>query len=207
MKKTVIYLHGKGGSAEEAEFYRPLFPGWEVTGFDYRARTPREAKEELLSFFDKTVNPGDPVILIAVSLGAFLAMHALSGRSISLALLISPVADMEGLILNMMAAAGVSEDELRKRSEIPTSFGETLSWDYLCYVREYPLNRNFPCEILYGEKDSLISYEAVSAFARRIGAGLTVMKDGEHWFHTDAQKEFLASWIARCLRQRQVLQQ
>lgn len=126
-------------------------------------------------------------------------MHDLSGRNINLALLISPVADMEKLILNMTAAAGVSEDELRKRGEISTSFGETLSWRYLCYVREHPLNWNIPGEILYGEKDSLISYESVSAFARRTGAGLTVMKDGEHWFHTDAQKEFLIAWIGRSL--------
>lgn len=167
-----------------------------------RPALPGKPRKNLRIFFDKIVKPGDSVILLADSLGAFLAMHALSGRSISLALLISPLADMEKLILNMMAAAGVSEDELRKRSEIATSFGETLSWNYLCYVREHPLDWNIPSEILYGEKDSLTSYEAVSRFARRIGAGLTVMKDGEHWFHTDAQKEFLISWITRCLRQR-----
>ncbi len=44
MKNLVVYVHGKGGSADEAEHYRPLFPGTEVIGFDYMARTPWEAR-------------------------------------------------------------------------------------------------------------------------------------------------------------------
>ena len=46
MKQIVVYVHGKGGSAEEAEHYSALFPDSEVLGFDYRAQTPWEAREE-----------------------------------------------------------------------------------------------------------------------------------------------------------------
>ena len=46
MKNIVIYVHGKGGSAEEAEHYKPLFPEAEVVGFDYHAAAPWEAKDE-----------------------------------------------------------------------------------------------------------------------------------------------------------------
>ena len=35
MKELVIYVHGKGGEAEEAEHYKPLFPKSDVIGFDY----------------------------------------------------------------------------------------------------------------------------------------------------------------------------
>ena len=38
-KNIVIYVHGKGGSMEEAEHYKPLFPDSEIIGFDYRAQT------------------------------------------------------------------------------------------------------------------------------------------------------------------------
>ena len=38
MKNIVIYVHGKGGSAAEAEHYRQLFPDSEVIGFDYHAQ-------------------------------------------------------------------------------------------------------------------------------------------------------------------------
>ena len=44
-------------------------------------------------------------------------------------------------------------------------------------------------------KDNLTSIETISEFAGRIGASLTVMKDGEHWFHTEEQMEFLDDWI------------
>ena len=44
MKQIVVYVHGKGGSAEEAEHYSALFPDSEVLGFDYRAQTPWEAR-------------------------------------------------------------------------------------------------------------------------------------------------------------------
>ena len=47
----------------------------------------------------------------------------------------------------------------------------------------------------FGEKDNLTSIETISEFAERIGASLTVMKDGEHWFHTEEQMEFLDDWI------------
>ena len=50
-------------------------------------------------------------------------------------------------------------------------------------------------EKIYGEKDNLTSIETISEFAERIGASLTVMKDGEHWFHTEEQMEFLDDWI------------
>ena len=37
--------------------------------------------------------------------------------------------------------------------------------------------------------------ETVSEFAEQTGAILTVMNDGEHWFHTEEQMEFLDNWI------------
>ena len=37
------------------------------------------------------------------------------------------------------------------------------------------------------------------AFAEQTGAILTVMNDGEHWFHTDRQMEFLDDWIRKSI--------
>ena len=51
----------------------------------------------------------------------------------------------------MMMWANVTEEELRIKKEIPTEFGE---------------------------KDNLTSIETISEFAERIGASLTVMKEG-----------------------------
>ena len=73
---SVIYVHGMGGSAAEAEHYSPLFPGYDVTGFDYKSQTPWEAKEEFRAFFGSALDPCKPTVLIANSIGAYFSMQA-----------------------------------------------------------------------------------------------------------------------------------
>ena len=195
MKHLIVYVHGKGGSAGEAEHYRPLFDGCEVVGFDYRAQTPWEAREEFPRFFESLRSNYDSLTLIANSIGAFFSMTSLSTRHVDRAFFISPVVDMEALIADMMARANVTEDELRTKKEIPIGFGETLSWDWLCDVRRHPVQWTVPTRILYGECDFLTPPETMAAFAARINAPLTVMPGGEHWFHTPEQMAFLDNWI------------
>ena len=200
MKRLVIYVHGKGGSAEEAKHYQPLFAESDVIGFDYKCQNPWEAKGEFLQFYDSHSKGYDSVILIANSIGAFLSMNAFAEKNISQALFISPIVNMEKLITDMMMWSNVTEDELQSKKEIPTDFGEVLSWDYLCYVRKHPIEWRIPTCILYGGKDSLTSRETISEFADRNGATLTVMEDGEHWFHTEVQMKFLDHWISSSIR-------
>lgn len=199
MKRLVIYVHGKGGNAEESTHYQHLFAESDVVGFDYKSQNPWEAKEEFSCFYDLHSKGYDSVILIANSIGAFLSMNTLAEKKITKAMFVSPIVNMEKLITDMMMWSNVTEDELKSKKEISTEFGETLSWEYLCYVRKHPIEWNIPTCILYGKKDNLTSEETISDFADRIGATLTVMKDGEHWFHTDAQMKFLDNWISNSL--------
>ncbi len=46
MNRLIVYIHGKGGNAEEAEHYKSLFKDYEVIGFDYAAQLPWEAKDD-----------------------------------------------------------------------------------------------------------------------------------------------------------------
>lgn len=197
MKSIVIYVHGKGGSAAEAEHYRPLFPESEVIGFDYCSQTPWEAREEFPRFFAGQRRRCDRLTLIANSIGAFFSLSSLDEALVDSAYFISPVVNMERLILDMLCWANADERELAERQEIQTDFGETLSWRYLCDVREHPVVWRVPTRILYGGRDHLTSMETISAFAERTGAELTVMPDGEHWFHTEQQLRFLDDWIAK----------
>ena len=195
MDRIIVYVHGQGGSPEEAEHYRTLFKDCDVIGFDYKAQLPWEAKDEFPKFFDAICAPHKTVTLIANSIGAFFAMSALSDRQIEKAYFISPVVNMEKLIEDMMTWANVSEDELREKVVIETSFGQKLSWEYLSYVREHPIVWNVPTHILYGGRDNLTSLATISEFAGKTGATLTVMDDGEHWFHTEQQMRFLDRWM------------
>ncbi len=199
MVNAIVYVHGKGGSPAESEHYRRLFQkhgitDFEVIGFDYKSQTPWESKEEFRNFFREVKKKYGKVILIANSIGAFFSICSLNEEIIQKALLISPVVNMEKLIADMMKWANVSEEELFRKKEIATSFGETLSWNYLSWVRENTFSWNVPTEILYGENDNMQSLETVCGFAEKFGATVTVMKNGEHWFHTEKQMEFLDEW-------------
>ena len=197
MKNMVVYVHGKGGSAVEAEHYKGLFPDSEVVGFDYQSQTPWEAREEFPRFFSEQRKRCDSLTLIANSIGAFFSLSSLNETLVDRACFISPVVDMEKLIGDMMQWANVTERELAEKGEIPTDFGETLSWAYLCYVREHPINWRVPTRILYGAQDNLTSLETISASAEKLGAELTVMPEGEHWFHTPEQMRFLDAWLIK----------
>ena len=191
----VLYIHGKGGSADEAEHYKPLFPAARVLGLDYRAGTPWEAMEEFPALYDDAVRDASSVTVIANSIGAYFTMLSLAQKPIDRALFISPVVDMRALILRMTAWAGVTLDALEARREIETDFGETLSWDYYRWVEEHPVRWTIPTRILCGSGDTLVPREEIEDFARQTGAPLTVMEGGEHWFHTPEQMAFLDGWI------------
>ena len=193
--KTVLYIHGKGGNASESTHYENLFPDCKVIGLDYKTFSPWKTGKEIHEAVAGLKTDAESIFLIANSIGAFFSMNANLNGLIEKAYFISPVVNMEKLICDMMNRANVTEAELEQRKIIPTDFGEELSWEYLCYVRNHPLNWQIPTSILYGENDNLTSIETMRAFVEKQGAILTVMKGGEHWFHTEEEMKFLDEWI------------
>ena len=199
MKKAIIYIHGKDGSSLEINQYKESCLGFDMVGVDYNEYLPWIVEKQIKSVYEKVEKNYDEIYILANSIGVYFAMHTLQNSNIKKALFISPILDMEQLILNMMSWANVSEETLCEKKEIPTDFGETLSWKYLCFVRENPIIWNIPTEILYGEKDNLTSCETVDKFIKNHNAHLTVMKNGEHWFHTEEQLIFLNNWLKQSL--------
>lgn len=204
-ERGYLFLHGQMGCKEEAEaFARAACPrGYQVLSIDLPGHGERQGRgEELLPWtavpdiwaaLDWAERRWGTISLRANSIGAYFAMLA-AGRP-ERALLVSPVLDMEGLILTMMGWAGVTEEQLRERGEIPTAFGQTLSWKYLCWVREHPPSRwTCPVRILYGSEDNMTPRRTAEAYARQHGAKLTVLEGGEHWFHTPEQLAALRQW-------------
>ena len=198
MKDLVIYIHGKGGNIEETNHYQSIFRESDVIGLDYKSQTPWEAEIEFPMLYDRYAKAYDSIILIANSIGAYFTMLSLAEKNISHALFISPIVDMEKLIIDMMKKwLNITEDELKSKKKVETEFGETLSWEYLSYVKNHPIRWSVPTSILYGEKDNLTSKETITKFAEQIGATLTIMGNGEHWFHTDEQLNFLDTWVKK----------
>lgn len=200
-----LFLHGQMGRKEEAEAFAQVFcpKGYQVLSIDLPAHGERQDRGEELApwtavpdiraALDWAEHRWKTVSLRANSIGAYFAM--LAADAPSRALLVSPILDMEGLILTMMGWAGVTEEQLQEQGEIATSFGQTLSWKYLCWVREHPVhNWTCPIHILYGSGDNMTSRQTVEEYARQHDAQLTVMKGGEHWFHTPEQLAVLREW-------------
>lgn len=206
-EKVYLFVHGKCGCKEEAEAFASIVcpAGVQVLAVDLPGHGERKEMQdafnpwtvvpELRSVMAHIKSRWDSVSLRANSIGVYFSMLALSDADIRKALLVSPVLDMERLIVSMMTWAGVTEARLREKGKIQTDFGETLSWRYLAWVREHPIdNWRCPTSILYAGQDNLTSRDTVEAFAEEHHAALTVMEDGEHWFHTPEQLQVLAAW-------------
>ncbi len=210
--QVCLFLHGQSGHKEEGERFAQIAnpKGWQVVAIDLPQHGQRQGGAEpflpwvvvpeLEQVWQELQGRWKRIALRANSIGAWLAMLALAGKPVERCLFVSPVVDMENLIQTMMTWAGVTEERLEREREIPTDFGQTLSWDYLKYVRQHPVHAlSAHTNILYGDQDNLVPQPVVECFARAEGAHLTVYPGGEHWFHTPEQMKVMGAWEERCL--------
>lgn len=206
-ERAYLYVHGQGGSKEEAAAFAAAAcrRGWQVLSVDlpgHGVRTkeggafdPWHVVPELEWVLECARARWAAVSLYAVSIGAWFSMLAFAGQPLERCLLVSPVLDMPALIGRMMGWAGVSEEQLKTRRIIPTAFGQTLSWEYLRWARQHPIREwRAPTRILYAGRDELTDRSTADAFAARFGCALTVMEEGEHWFHTPEELAVLRHW-------------
>ena len=203
-----IYVHGKTSSKEEARGFagKAIQKGYQVISFDLPEHGDRTNENypcmvwngvNDLGIIGKYVQRNwNNICLYGSSLGAYLSLLAYKDLPLGKCLFLSPILDMERLIQNMMKWFSVSEQILKEKREIPTPMGETLYWDYYCYVRENPISKwNSPTSILYGSEDNLTERVVVESFSKRFGCNLTILEGSEHWFHTGQQLTFLDKWI------------
>ena len=204
-KKGYLFLHGQMGRQEEAEaFARVACPkGFQVLAIDLPGHGQRQERGEefapwtavpdIRAAWDWAALRWKAISLRANSIGAYFAMLALDVPC--RALLVSPILDMEGLILAMMGKAGVTESRLREEGEIETGSGPTLSWEYLCWVRQHPSHVwGCPVRILYGSKDDMTPWDTVQEYAHGQGAMVTLAEGAGHWFHTPEELALLKKW-------------
>jgi pimeloyl-ACP methyl ester carboxylesterase len=210
--KVFLYVHGQSGNKEEAEAFarRACQCSWQVLSIDLPGHGERKGEDEqfypwyvvpeLSSVMTYVRTRWKEVNLFANSIGAWFSMLAFKDEELAKCLFVSPILDMPRLISNMMTWAGVSEERLKEELVIATGFGQPLSWEYLQYARNNPVSGlSDHIFILYGEKDNLTEPDVVKGFTERFGCELTIMEEGEHWFHTDEQLEALDAWTENCL--------
>ncbi|MDB0439792.1 alpha/beta hydrolase [Clostridioides difficile] len=205
--KLYIYIHGQSGYKEEAKTFANIAVnhGWQVLSVDLPKHGER--KEENISFDPWNVVPElltimkysksnwNQIALYANSIGAWFSMLSFENENLEECIFVSPILDMQQLISNIMLWANVSEKQLKHELIIPTSFGHTLSWEYLQYVKKHPITTwNTPTKILYGKRDELTELSVVEKFTHHFNCNLTVIENGEHWFNTPEQLKVLNEW-------------
>ena len=206
--KAYIFVHGKMGCKEEASAFAEEVEkkGFQVISFDLPEHGERKNNryscsvqngvKDLNTIMEYANKKWQGLSLYAISLGAYFSLVAYQNYLFENCLFISPVLDMERLINNMMKWFGVSEEDLEIKKEIPTPIGETLSWDYLMYVKGNRINTwNSKTEIIYGENDNITEREVIDDFVQKYKAKLTVIKNGEHYLHSDEEGKKLNEWI------------
>lgn len=136
--------------------------------------------------------------LWACSMGAYFSLLAYKNEEIKQCLFLSPVVNMKVIINNMMLWSNTTEEELEEKQEIKTDFGQTLYWDYYKYVKDNPIiNWNKKTYILYGNKDNMQNEDIIKNFSNKFNCDLTILENGEHYFHTEEQLKFYKEWLEK----------
>lgn len=209
-QRLFLYIHGKGGNKEEAAAFSEIVcqRDFQVLSIDLPEHGQRKSEidtfnpwhvvPELKMVMSYAKNHWQNISLYANSIGAWFSMLSFGNETLENCLFVSPVVDMKQLVSKMMKWANVSEIQLQHELIIPTDFGETLSWNYWKYILENPIVKwKFPTQILYGEFDNLIDRDIIESFSHKFKCGLTVMENGEHWFHTPKQLDVLNDWVEK----------
>lgn len=205
-----LYIHGQNGDKEEAQAFSEIVcaDGWQVLSIDLPMHGERSSENipldpwhvipELQQVMEIIKKQWNTIALYANSIGAWFAMLSYSKEKLKQCLFISPILDLHDVTLRMMNWANVSETQLKIEKQINTSFGQTLSWDYLIYVRNHPITvwkqKTF---ILFGELDHMTSKEIIENFKQKFSCNITYLNGGEHYFHTPQQLKFLDHWIQK----------
>lgn len=203
-----LYIHGQSGCKEEAQALADMVckRGFQVLSIDLPAHGERKGEDarlvpwkavpELRAILSYIKPRWPDVSLYANSIGAYLALLAFGEVTFDRCLFISPVLDMVALIEKMMGWAAVSAEKLQAKKEIPTDFGETLSWEYYTFAKQHPITQwNSSTAILYAGQDHLTDRTTVTNFAAAYGCRLKIYEQGEHWFHTTEQLAVLQDFI------------
>jgi len=208
--RLFIAIHGNMSSkdddvivilAEEA-----IAKGYQVLSFDLPEHGDRKGEDYLckvqncvndltaIAGYAQTIS--NHICLFACSMGAYFSLLAYRELPLKQCLFLSPVLNMERIINNLMAWFNVSEERLKIEKEVETPIGQTLYWDYYCYVKSHPIDKwDKPTAILSGSDDNISELDMVSDFTIRFGCKLQVWEHGEHYFHTHEQLQYFRQWL------------
>ena len=213
--RVFIAVHGNMSNKED-EVIKILAEkvtsnGYQVLSFDLPEHGERKDNTNYLCKVQNCVNDlklimeyakanYEEINLWACSMGAYFSLLAYKNENIEQCIFLSPVVNMKVIIDNMMLWSNTTENELREKQEIKTDFGQTLYWDYYLYVKENPItNWNKKTYILYGNEDNMQDENIIKNFSENFSCKLSILEDGEHYFHTEKQLDYYKNWLSKTI--------
>ena len=211
--KVFIAVHGNMSNKEDEVIKilaeKVIGKGYQLLSFDLPEHGERKNDTAYLCKVQNCVKDLKQIIeyakqnyseinLWACSMGAYFSLVAYKNEEIKQCLFLSPVVNMKVIIDNMMLWSNTTEEELEEKQEIKTDFGQTLYWDYYKYVKDNPIiNWNKKTYILYGNKDNMQNEDIIKNFSNKFNCDLTILENGEHYFHTEEQLKFYKEWLEK----------
>ena len=209
--KVYIAVHGNM-SHKEDEVIKILSSkvceiGYQVLSFDLPEHGDRKSDVSYLCDVKNCVSDLETIIkyaktnyseinLFACSMGAYFSLLSYKDEIIKNSIFLSPIVNMKILIENLMKVSNVNYEKLKQEKIIKTNFGQDLIFEYYEYVKNHPIEKwNSNTKILYGENDNLQSENLIKDFSKNFNCKLSIMKNGEHFFHTKEQLEFYKNWL------------
>ena len=211
--KVFIAVHGNMSNKEDEVIKilaeKVIGKGYQLLSFDLPEHGERKNDTAYLCKVQNCVKDLKQIIeyakqnyseinLWACSMGAYFSLVAYKNEEIKQCLFLSPVVNMKVIIDNMMLWSNTTEEELEEKQEIKIDFGQTLYWDYYKYVKDNPIiNWNKKTYILHGNKDNIQNEDIIKNFSNKFNCDLTILENGEHYFHTEEQLKFYKEWLEK----------
>lgn len=209
--KIIIAVHGDMSNKEDTIIEllaKNVIPkGYCVLSFDLPEHggrkndnyecNPQNSISDLRAVYAYAKTHGNNIPLFSCSIGAYFSLLAFRDIVFEKSLFLSPVVNMERVIQNMMTGFQINERQLQEEKKIPLPIGKTLDWDYYSYVKQHPIDFDWKSSltILSGAKDMLTPKKHIKDFSDRQNAELTILENGEHYFHTSEQLHAFEMWL------------
>ncbi|MCQ2147958.1 MAG: alpha/beta hydrolase [Bacteroidales bacterium] len=179
--KVYLFIHGNSGSKQEAvPFAEIAVPkGYQVIGIDLPVMGKPWHVLELIEDVKQYLKENySSINLRANSIGSYYSLMAFQREKIDNALFVSPILDMKTYI------------------EVKDVKGHNVrNGDYYKFVSENPIySLKAVTHFLMPKVDLIVDERVYEYFLSSHDGSITVMEDGEHWFHTDKQLDFLKKW-------------
>ena len=213
--KIFIAVHGNMSNKEDEVIKilanKATTEGYQVISFDLPEHgeqkndtkylcKPQNCVNDLKQIMNYAKENYKEIDIWACSMGAYFSLLAYKDENINKCLFLSPVVDMLLIIKGMMLLNNTTEKELEEKQVISTSFGQMLYWDYYLYVKENKINFwNKKTYILYGDNDTMQDYKTIKNFSNKFNCKLSVLINGEHYFHTEEQLEYYKNWLNKTI--------